>query len=137
MPGFKFLSFSIITAILFCLSATTDQEQESLKREQELKRKQVAVTLEQVKEQLGKLECKLNDLKNEKHQLFLQLKKVLNEDETRKRQRDSEIMAQALAAQSQSQSQPQPQPQPQYGSYQPQHGKRSGCRPLCVREDKT
>jgi len=32
------------------------------------------------------MESRLSDLKEEKHQLFLQLKKVLNEDETRRRQ---------------------------------------------------
>jgi len=76
-----------------------EQEQdaalERLKKEQEQKRKQDAMTLEEIKDQLGKLETKLGDLKNEKHILFLQLKKVLNEDETRKRQRESELMAAA------------------------------------------
>ena len=41
------------------------------------------------KEQIGDLEEKLSSLKKEKHQLFLTLKKVLNEDETRRRKDNS------------------------------------------------
>lgn len=58
---------------------------ERIRREQEHKRKQDAMTLEEIKDQLGQLEHKLTELKEEKHQLFLQLKKVLHEDENRKR----------------------------------------------------
>jgi hypothetical protein len=59
--------------------------------------------LEDIKDQLSKLEGRLKELKEEKHELFLQLKKVLNEDEVRKRQKESDIMAahQALQAQQQ------------------------------------
>lgn len=80
-----------------------DAEQERHRREQELKRKRDATTLEDIKDQLSKLEARLKELKEEKHELFLQLKKVLNEDEIRKRQKESEIMAahQALQAQQQ------------------------------------
>lgn len=44
------------------------------------------MTLSETREQISALEGRLNELKDEKHQVFLQLKKVLNEDETRKRQ---------------------------------------------------
>jgi len=44
------------------------------------------MTLSETKEQISTLESRLSELKEEKHQLFLQLKKVLNEDETRRRQ---------------------------------------------------
>lgn len=61
------------------------------------------MTLEDIKDQLSKLEVRLKELKEEKHELFLQLKKVLNEDETRKRQKESELMSaqQTFALQSQ------------------------------------
>lgn len=44
------------------------------------------MTLSETREQISALEGRLNELKDEKHQVFLQLKKVLNEDEIRKRQ---------------------------------------------------
>lgn len=40
----------------------------------------------ETREQIELLNAKLEKFKNEKQQLFLQLKKVLNEDENRKRQ---------------------------------------------------
>nr|KAG5699789.1 hypothetical protein BaRGS_013509 [Batillaria attramentaria] len=70
-----------------------EQEQDALierirkEREQRKKKEEEeALTLEQTKEQLAQLERKLEQLRQEKHQLFLQLKKVLNqEEETRRR----------------------------------------------------
>ena len=50
-----------------------------------------ATSLGETKEQIAKLEEKLTSLKEEKHQLFLTLKKVLNEDETRRRKETSEM----------------------------------------------
>ncbi|RWS04614.1 G protein pathway suppressor 2-like protein [Dinothrombium tinctorium] len=80
-----------------------DAELERHRREQELKRKRDATTLEDIKDQLSKLDVRLKELREEKHELFLQLKKVLNEDETRKRQKESELMSahQVFAMQSQ------------------------------------
>ncbi len=76
----------------------TEQEQDAAiarhKREAEAKRQQQTTTLEEIKDQLVMLERKLTDLKAEKHQLFLQLKKVLNEDENRRTARESELMSQ-------------------------------------------
>ncbi|XP_064486189.1 G protein pathway suppressor 2-like [Ornithodoros turicata] len=62
-----------------------DAATERVRREQEQKRKQDAMTLEEIKDQVQQSEKKLKDLKDEKHQLFLQLKKVLHEDDTRRR----------------------------------------------------
>lgn len=45
---------------------------------------------EETKEQIEQLEQKLKLLEKEKQQLFMQLKKVLNEDEIRKRQQQKE-----------------------------------------------
>ncbi|XP_066296531.1 G protein pathway suppressor 2-like isoform X4 [Branchiostoma lanceolatum] len=42
------------------------------------------MTLEQTKEEIAKLQKKLDTLQEEKHQLFLQLKRVLNEEDKRK-----------------------------------------------------
>lgn len=44
------------------------------------------MTLGENREQITQLEGVLAQLKDEKHQLFLQLKKVLNEDDIRRRQ---------------------------------------------------
>ena len=67
------------------------EEHERLKREREHKKKQEANSLEETKEQISKLEEKLTNLKEEKHQLFLTLKKVLNEDDSRRRKETSEM----------------------------------------------
>lgn len=65
-----------------------DAIEKRLKREKELKQLQDAMTLDQIKEQLSVLEAKLQTLKDEKHNLFIQLKQVLNEDSTRQKQQD-------------------------------------------------
>ncbi|ESO92492.1 hypothetical protein LOTGIDRAFT_239575 [Lottia gigantea] len=66
-----------------------DEMMERLKKERELKKKKEEkdnLTLEQTKEQIQKLEQKLKSLSDDKHVLFLKLKKILNqEEETRKR----------------------------------------------------
>ncbi|XP_014668993.1 PREDICTED: G protein pathway suppressor 2-like [Priapulus caudatus] len=67
------------------------QEQEAdaavqrLKKEREAKAKQEKMTIEQTKEQLGEMDNKLETLKQEKHELFLQLKKVLHEEGNRRK----------------------------------------------------
>lgn len=62
---------------------------ERLKKERELQKKKQEednLTLEQIKDQIGIMDSKHESLKNEKHELFSQLKKVLHqEDETRRR----------------------------------------------------
>lgn len=45
---------------------------------------------EETKEQIEQLEQKVKHLEKEKQQLFMQLKKLLNEDEIRKRQQQKE-----------------------------------------------
>ena len=61
-------------------------EEERLRKEREAREQQDVMTLGETREQISQLEMKLVQLKEEKHQLFLQLKKVLNEDDNRRRQ---------------------------------------------------
>jgi len=74
-----------------------EQEQdaaiERLRKERENKQKQDVMTLEETKEQISQLEQKLEQLREDKHQLFLQLKKVLNEDETRRKARENDVIS--------------------------------------------
>ncbi|XP_061710054.1 uncharacterized protein LOC133519886 isoform X1 [Cydia pomonella] len=65
-------------------------EEERLRKEREARERQDVMTLEETKEQIEGLEQKLKQLEKEKQQLFMQLKKVLNEDEIRKRQQQKE-----------------------------------------------
>lgn len=61
-----------------------DAEEERLRKERERQQKQDVMTLGETREQISTLENELAQLKDEKHQLFLQLKKVLNEDDRRR-----------------------------------------------------
>lgn len=61
-------------------------EEKRLRKEREARAQQDVMTLGETREQIQQLETKLQQLKEEKHQLFLQLKKVLNEDDNRRRQ---------------------------------------------------
>ncbi|XP_051160842.1 G protein pathway suppressor 2 [Leptopilina boulardi] len=63
-----------------------DAEEERQRKERERQQKQDVMTLGETREQITTLENELSQLKDEKHQLFLQLKKVLNEDDNRRRQ---------------------------------------------------
>ncbi|PWA28820.1 hypothetical protein CCH79_00012965 [Gambusia affinis] len=58
------------------------KEEEERKRTKEIEER---MSLEETKEQVMKMEEKLQGLQEEKHQLFLQLKKVLHEEEKRRR----------------------------------------------------
>ncbi|XP_069776307.1 G protein pathway suppressor 2 isoform X4 [Narcine bancroftii] len=76
--------------------------EQKMKEEQERKRKkemEERMSLEETKEQISKMELKLQNLQEEKHQLFLQLKKVLHEEEKRrakmKEQSDLSTLTQA------------------------------------------
>ncbi|XP_045135700.1 G protein pathway suppressor 2-like isoform X2 [Portunus trituberculatus] len=62
-----------------------DAEEERLRKERETRKKQQAMTLEETREKIVQMEQDLHDLKKQKHQLFQELKVVLNEDDTRKR----------------------------------------------------
>lgn len=67
------------------------------RREQEMKRKRNALSLEEINDQLTKLQVKVKALREEKHQFFQQLKKVCSEDDERKKQnsaRGAELLAQ-------------------------------------------
>ncbi|XP_026865702.2 G protein pathway suppressor 2 [Electrophorus electricus] len=64
------------------------KEEEERKRTKEMEER---MSLEETKEQVLKMEEKLQGLQEEKHQLFLQLKKVLHEEEKRRRKEQSDI----------------------------------------------
>ena len=73
-------------------SKAKEEEEKHRKREQEKKKE----TVEDVKKEIAKLEAKLEELKQKKHDLFSQFKKALNyEDEMRKQQ---ELQAMKAAA---------------------------------------
>ncbi|XP_071945472.1 uncharacterized protein [Antedon mediterranea] len=70
-----------------------DKAIERKKEEKERLRKKAedeTLSLEQTKVQVKHLEDKLQTLQREKHELFLQLKKVINEDDNRRKQREKE-----------------------------------------------
>ncbi|XP_057337612.1 G protein pathway suppressor 2 isoform X2 [Microplitis mediator] len=77
-----------------------DAEEERLRKERERQQKQDVMTLGETREQICNLEAELSQLKDEKHQLFLQLKKVLNEDDNRRRQltKETNICSDVLTA---------------------------------------
>lgn len=71
-------------------------EEERLRKERQERDRQDAMTLGETRDQIQLLNTRLDELRNEKQQLFLRLKKVLNEDENRKKQqqqKDSEMFA--------------------------------------------
>ena len=72
--------------LLRLLEMETSISLQKQKREEEMKRYRVQMNLDEIKSELNKLESKLRELKDQKHQLFSQLKKVLHEDDMRKRQ---------------------------------------------------
>lgn len=55
-----------------------------MRKERERQQKQDVMTLGETREQITNLENELSQLKDEKHQLFLRLKRVLNEDDRRR-----------------------------------------------------
>lgn len=73
-----------------------------MRKEREERDRQDAMTLGETKEQIQLLQTRLEELRNEKQQLFLSLKKVLNEDGQKKKQqqqKDSEMLTmQTMAA---------------------------------------
>ncbi|XP_072037194.1 uncharacterized protein [Amphiura filiformis] len=70
------------------------EEQEKLRKKKEAE----SLSLEETREQIKSLEEKLTSLQAEKHELFLQLKKVLNEDENRRRQQMREKSDMGMSA---------------------------------------
>lgn len=68
----------------FISEQEADAEEERLRKERERQQKQDVMTLGETREQISNLDNELSQLKAEKHQLFLQLKKVLNEDDRRR-----------------------------------------------------
>nr|XP_041568228.1 G protein pathway suppressor 2 isoform X1 [Taeniopygia guttata] len=75
------------------------REEQERRRRKELEER---MSLEETREQLLKLQEKLGALQEEKHQLFLQLKKVLHEEEKRRRKEQSDLTTLTAAAYPQS-----------------------------------
>ncbi|XP_044009581.1 LOW QUALITY PROTEIN: G protein pathway suppressor 2 [Aphidius gifuensis] len=74
-----------------------DAEEERRRKERERQQKQDVMTLGETRDQISNLEAELSQLKSEKHQLFLQLKKVLNEDDNRRRlTKESSVCTEAM-----------------------------------------
>uniref|UniRef100_A0A3B5QIQ9 G protein pathway suppressor 2 n=1 Tax=Xiphophorus maculatus TaxID=8083 RepID=A0A3B5QIQ9_XIPMA len=92
------------------------KEEEERKRTKEIEER---MSLEETKEQVMKMEEKLQGLQEEKHQLFLQLKKVLHEEEKRRRKEQSDITTLTSA------------------SYQPSLSMHSGQHLLSIPGEKT
>lgn len=69
-----------------CVEQEAEVEEERLRKEREERDRQDAMTLGETNEQIQLMSTRLEELKGEKQQLFLHLKKVLNEDEIRKKQ---------------------------------------------------
>ncbi|KAH8372649.1 hypothetical protein KR009_001909 [Drosophila setifemur] len=74
-------------------------EEQRLRHEHEEQDRQNTKSLEETRGQITRLDEQLADLHSQKHQLTIQLKKVLNEDETRKKQaKENELFAMQQAA---------------------------------------
>ncbi|XP_076438290.1 uncharacterized protein LOC143277391 isoform X2 [Babylonia areolata] len=89
-----------------------EQEQdamiERMRKEREQRKKkeaEEALTLEQTKEQISQLEKRLDQLRSNKHQLFLQLKKVLHQEEETRRRAQLKEQSEMLSLQQQAFSQ--------------------------------
>ena len=68
-----------------CTELEEEEAEERLRKLREEQDQKDRMTLGETREQIRGLEEHLVKLRDEKHQLFLQLKKVLNEDELRRR----------------------------------------------------
>lgn len=69
-----------------------------IEEERKRKEKEDSVNLEQIKDQLASSGKKLDNLKIEKHSLFVQLKKVLQEEEKRKKEKELKELGELNAA---------------------------------------
>jgi len=77
----------------------TQCEEQRLRREREEVERQNQAALDDTRGQITRLDEQLADLHSQKHQLTVQLKKVLNEDETRKKMaKENELFAIQQAA---------------------------------------
>lgn len=81
-----FIKLLLLSLYFNYIEQEADAEEERQRKERERQQKQDVMTLGETREQISNLENELSQLKDEKHQLFLQLKKVLNEDDNRRRQ---------------------------------------------------
>lgn len=71
-------------------SVEEERKRTEAEKEREERNRQDAMTLGETKEQIQKLNARLEELRNDKQQLFLRLKKVLNRDESRKKQQQQQ-----------------------------------------------
>jgi len=81
-----------------------DAAMERLKKEREQRKKKEeedSLTLEQTKEQISELDKKLGKLKDEKHELFSRLKKVLHEEDNSKKKQQMREQSEMLSLQQQ------------------------------------
>ncbi|XP_062518717.1 atrophin-1-like isoform X2 [Corticium candelabrum] len=67
-----------------CTKVDEESGEKEAQQSAEEKRRSKQETIEQIKKELSHLESRLDELQKEKHQMFLQLKKVLHEDEKRR-----------------------------------------------------
>ncbi|CAG2108522.1 unnamed protein product [Medioppia subpectinata] len=81
---------------------------EERKRAEERKRVEMKMSLKEIRLEFEKLESKVEKLKQQKHILFSQLKKVLNEDGVRRRNRDLQWTTDSALFQQEQQLQPLP-----------------------------
>lgn len=69
-------------------------EELRLRREREARERENNLSLADTRSEISRLDEQVADLYNKKHQLVVQLKKVLNDDETRKKQaKENELFA--------------------------------------------
>lgn len=84
----KCLLIMVALFVWLFIEQEAEVEEERLRKEREERDRQDAMTLGETRDQIQLLNTRLEELKNEKQQLFLRLKKVLNEDEIRKKQKE-------------------------------------------------
>lgn len=65
-------------------------EEERLRKEREAREQRDVMTLDKTREKIQTLEVRHRELQEKKQELFLTLKKLLNEDEVRKKQQQKE-----------------------------------------------
>lgn len=89
--GIRFTVWKVHAFTSFFLSEQeAEVEEERLRKEREARERRDVLTLGETREKIQALEARHRELQEEKQQLFLTLKKVLNEDENRKKQQQKE-----------------------------------------------
>ena len=78
------------TQLSYIAEQEAEVEEERLRKEREARERRDVMTLGQTREKIQALELRHRELQVEKEELFLTLKKLLNEDENRKKQQQKE-----------------------------------------------